>query len=90
MIKCPFCGSDKLAMHTEKKGSHLISKGLPAYFLDRDWFYYVCNDCFEIAKHGNYKLDFIFTVVSGKYYLYIGEKGAWLPKGMPREVVEFT
>jgi hypothetical protein len=89
MIKCPFCGSDKLEKHNEPAHSKTIHKGLPTWFLDTDWFYYVCRDCFENSRK-DFKIDFVFTVISGRYFLYIGEQKQWVLKGMLREVVEFT
>lgn len=91
-MKCPFCGSTNIsAPHKEVYDSHTIRGGLPKTFTNDEWFYYVCKDCFKRAREHNWKgTDFVFTLVNGEYFLFIGEKKIWVNNNKEKEVVQFT
>jgi transcription elongation factor Elf1 len=93
MTRCPFCGSDKISRKDEPENSKTIHKGLPEHFTRGKWSYFVCEDCFqkstdETSLTNRSDIDFVFTVVCGRIFLYIGNKSAWVESD--REVVQFT
>jgi hypothetical protein len=89
IVKCPWCGSRELKKHEEPKGSYTIHDGLPERFTKDGWIYFVCKDCLKKAMTDS-KIDFVFTIIDGTYFLYKGETKTWVPKGIPRERIDFT
>jgi len=91
-MTCPFCGSHNTERHDEPKDSKTISKGLPLEFINGEWSYFVCKDCFKKSTDETQPIyadnDFVFTVVRGRIFEYIGKKQTWIE--IDRQVVQFT